>query len=146
MPGSVIARNAFVNERSRNVRFRALVDNAPGALYPGMLVSVSVPVGDVRSTTLVPVTAIRRDAFGPHVFVLRPAEEGARAPERAVRREVVLGPQRDGQAVIISGLRIGERVAAAGSFKLRDGVLTNVRAGADRADRVDPVVDVLAGH
>lgn len=37
-PGRIIARDALLSERSRNVSFRAPVDNSPRSLYPGMLV------------------------------------------------------------------------------------------------------------
>ena len=47
----------------------------------------------------------------------------------------MLGPQRGDLVVITSGVRVGERVAAAGSFKLRDGVLANAQAAADQAER-----------
>lgn len=119
----VIARDAFVNERSRNVRFRALVDNPEQKLVPGSLVSASVPVGEQRSVVLAPITSVRRDAFGSSVYVLRPAEEGARAPERAERRSVTLGPQQRDLVIVTSGLNAGDRIAASGSFKLREGVL-----------------------
>ena len=119
----VIARDAVVNERSRNVRFRARAANPGNRLLPGMLVTVEVPIGAERTATVVPPAAVRRDAFGARVFVLRPAEEGAAAPERAEQRRVDLGPQRGSLVVITRGVEPGERVAANGAFKLRDGVL-----------------------
>jgi membrane fusion protein (multidrug efflux system) len=124
----IIARDAFVNEQSRNVRFRALADNAKAALFPGSLVNVAVPLGTEQIATVVPMSAVRRDAFGANVYVLRPAEEGARAPFRAEKRIVTLGPQRDDLVVISSGLRSGEQVAANGAFKLRDGILVQATA------------------
>jgi len=130
-PARVIARDAFINERSRNARYRAIVDNRESALLPGSLVTVTVPVGAEQNVTLVPMSAVRRDAFGANVYVLHPAEEGARATERAEKRIVTLGPQRGELVVITAGLRPGERVAANGAFKLRDGILVNAVA-ADR--------------
>jgi len=137
-PARIIARDAFLNERSRNISFRALMDNSQRGLYPGMLVSVIVPVGEPRNATLVPATAVRRDAFGAHVYLLQPAEEGAAGPERALKRDVTLGPQRGGMRVIASGLEPGRRVAANGSFKLRDGALANSRLGAPPAEQSVP--------
>lgn len=125
----VIARDAFVNEMSRNVRFRAIADNRDLGLYPGTLVSVEVPVGESRIAVVVPVTAVRYSSFGANVFVLRPAEEGAPAPERAEKRTVQLGPQRGEFVVITSGARPGERIAADGAFKLREGILVNAVKG-----------------
>jgi membrane fusion protein (multidrug efflux system) len=124
VPARVIARDAFVNERSRNVSLRALVAEADG-LLPGSLVTVEVPMAEDRLATLVPVTAVRRNSFGASVFVLAAAEEGARAPYRARMRSVQLGPQRGNMLIIAAGLKPGERVATDGAFKLRDGVLVN---------------------
>lgn len=123
--GQVIARDSFVNELSRNVRYRSLVDRAALGQRPGAIVTVEAPLGAPETATLVPAPAVRRDAFGAKLFVLRPAEEGARAPERAERREVTLGPRQGEFIVIASGLQPGERVAADGAFKLRDGVLVS---------------------
>jgi membrane fusion protein (multidrug efflux system) len=125
----IIARDAFVNEMSRNVRFRAIADNQELGLYAGTLVSVEVPVGESRIAVLVPVTAVRWSSFGSNVFVLRPAEEGAPAPERAEKRTVQLGPQRGEFVVITAGVRPGERIAADGAFKLREGMLVNAVKG-----------------
>ena len=125
----IIARDAFVNEMSRNVRFRAIADNQDLGLYPGTLVSVEVPVGESQIAVLVPVTAVRWSSFGANVFVLRPAEEGAPAPERAEKRVVQLGPQRGEFMVITAGVRPGERIAADGAFKLREGMLVNAVKG-----------------
>lgn len=128
----IIARDAFVNDQSRNVRYRAIADNQEFALFPGSLVTVAVPVGTEQIATLVPMTAVRRDAFGANVYVLRPAEEGARAPDRAEKRAVTLGPQRGALVVVTSGLHPGERVAANGAFKLRDRALV-------RSVKMDPM-------
>ncbi|MFP6834826.1 MAG: efflux RND transporter periplasmic adaptor subunit [Pseudomonadales bacterium] len=119
----IIARDAFVNTLSRNIRFRALADNSELRLYPGSLVTVAVPLGSEQVATVVPVTAVRRDAFGANVYVLRSAEKGVRAPYRAEKRSVTLGPQRKNLVVITSGLDPGEQIAADGAFKLRQGIL-----------------------
>jgi len=126
---TIIARDAFVNERSRNVGFRALVTDPERRLLPGALVNVSVPVAEQQTATTVPITAVRQNAFGASVFVLVPAEEPAAAPYRAERRPVTLGAQQGESIIIASGLVAGEQVAADGAFKLREGVLVNVPAG-----------------
>lgn len=131
--GEVIARDSFVNEQSRNLRYRSLVDRAALGQSPGAIVTVEAPLGPPETATLVPAPAVRRDAFGAKLFVLRPAEEGARARERAERRDVTLGPRRGEFIVIQSGLQPGERVAADGAFKLRDGVLVSATGRSGRA-------------
>ena len=128
----VIAKDSFVNELSRSVRYRALAENRTLGAAPGALVSVHAPLGEPQTATLAPTNAVRRAAFGAKVFVLRQAEEGAPAPERAEQRMVTLGPQRGGLVVISSGLLPGERVAADGAFKLRDGALVNAGSRGSR--------------
>lgn len=127
---TVIARDAQVSGTSRNVRFRARAE-ASAAMVPGMVVTASVPVGPPQDVALVPSTAVRRDLGGASVYVLVPAEEGARAPERAERRLVTLGPERDGYTVVMEGVEPGEKVATTGAFKLRDGVLVNAARQGD---------------
>ena len=63
--------------------------------------------------------------MGANVYVLNPSEEGADAPERASRRAVELGSENDQKVLVLSGLKVGERVAANGSFKLRENILVN---------------------
>ena len=120
----VIARDSWVDSQSRNVRYRAEA-NASDSLLPGSFVRVSVPIGAVSSLIQVPASAIRYDAMGANVYVLNPSEEGADAPERASRRAVELGSENDQKVLVLSGLNAGERVAANGSFKLRENILVN---------------------
>ncbi len=123
---TIIARNAWVDRQSRNVRYRALI-TAAGALSPGAIVTVNVPTGPPRRVLRVPETAVRYDSFGASVYVLEPAEPDAAAKERVSRRAVTLGPQENKTVIIISGLEADERIAANGSFKLRDGVLVSAK-------------------
>lgn len=123
--GRVVAQDAAVSERSRNLRFRAEVSRDALAMMPGALVRVTVPLGAAMPAAVVPVTAVRRDAFGARVFALVPAEEGAGGSERAVLRNVEIGEQLGTEVVVRSGLQVGDRIAATGAFKLRDGVLVN---------------------
>ncbi len=132
----LVAREPYVEERSRNVRFRALLERGDFALPAGAIVDVTVAVGPKTSVLSVPATALRTDVFGPHVFVLRNAEADADAPFRAERREVELLEISDGRAYVSAGIAAGERVAADGAFKLRDGLLVKVSGGSDSSASV----------
>lgn len=126
LEATVIARNAWVDKQSRNVRYRALIADAAD-LRPGTIVTVKVPIGAARTVVRLPETAVRYDSFGASVYVLEPAELDAPVAERASRRSVTLGPQENQTVIIVSGVKAGERVAANGSFKLRDGVLVSAK-------------------
>lgn len=114
----VIAADAAVSRDTRNLRVRAVVDNASGVLVPGMSVQVNVPIEEPRPYTVVPGTAVRRTAYADSVFVLQPDERG---DVRARQRYVTLGQSIGEDVIVLTGLTEGERVAAAGSFKLFDG-------------------------
>ena len=142
----VVARDAAVNTRSRNLRLRAeLSDLQLGELLPGMLVQVQLDLGTSRMATVVPATAVRRDAFGASVYVLEEVVEGGQARLRARKRSVVLGTvgdldQSDDFAIVLEGLEVGERIASIGAFKLRDG-------SAVVATAPDPeVLNRMVGH
>lgn len=122
----VVALDAAANRETRNVRLRSIVDNTAQRLRPGMFVDVRVPVGPEQTFVAIPATAVRRASFGDHVFVLAPGEK----PDdtRAKQRFVKVGPSVGQELIILDGLADGDRVAAAGSFKLRDGVKVVVGA------------------
>lgn len=121
----IVAIDAEANYETRNVRVRTRVDNRQGKLRQGMFVDVSVPVGPTTRPIVIPATAVRRAAFGDHVFVVGPSVGANAKPGelRVQQRFVTLGPMIGSDVVVLSGLRDGEEVAAAGSFKLRDGAL-----------------------
>lgn len=116
----VVAIDASVSNDTRNLRVRAVVDNPNGVLLPGMFINVRVPIDVPKPRTVVPGLAIRRAAYANSVFVIEPdAQAGV---TRAKQRYVTLGPTLGENVVVLEGLKPGEKIAAAGSFKLRDGV------------------------
>ncbi len=125
IPITVISIDATVNPTTRNVRVRSSVPNPDHAIKPGMFIDVEVPVEPAKEQVVIPATAVRRAAFGDHVFTLVPGDPKNDPPHslRAQQRMVVLGPDLGGRVIVTSGLKAGEQVAADGSFKLRDGSL-----------------------
>jgi membrane fusion protein (multidrug efflux system) len=130
----LVAVDARVDPGTRNSMVRARIDGAAHAPAPGSSVRVSVGVGTPIATVAVPATALRKGPAGDHVFVVAPDKDGrARAQLRAVQVAATLGDE----VLVGAGLAAGERVAASGSFKLRDAVLVGV-AG-DSAPRPNQV-------
>jgi membrane fusion protein (multidrug efflux system) len=133
---AVLSMDATVNPLTRNVRVRTEVPNPGYLLKPGMSIDVEVPIGPPAPSVTIPTTAVRRAAFGDHVFVLEPAPPppaGAApsapdAPQMppaqiAKLRMVTVGTNLGDRVIISSGLKEGEQIAAAGSFKLHDGAV-----------------------
>jgi len=122
---TVTAVDARVDPATRNAVVRARLEGVGASLTPGASVRVRVPVGVERPAVFVPVSALRRGPAGDHVFVLEGAEDGH---VRARMRHVTTGPVVGREVVVLEGVQPGERLAASGSFKLRDGVLVRVTA------------------
>lgn len=123
--GEIVALDARVDPTTRNAWVRAKL--ASNEALPGASVRVIVPVGRPRAVVSVPVSALRKGPAGDHVFVL---VDDAQGRTRAQLRTVRSGPMLGDEAVILDGLTAGERVAASGSFKLRDGGLVALAADA----------------
>jgi membrane fusion protein, multidrug efflux system len=121
--GRIIATDSSVDNSSRTVRFRALLPGQGDRVPPGSFLDVQAGLGSPQPVLLLPLTAIRRAPFGDHVFVIVADGEKLRAQQRFVR----LGPVDGDDVVVMDGVRQGDRVAAAGSFKLRDGLAIQVQ-------------------
>jgi membrane fusion protein (multidrug efflux system) len=116
---SVVAVDAKVDPATRNAMVRARVEVEVGGPAPGAAVRVRVPVGAPMTAVAVPVSALRKGPGGDHVFLIEPGPDGKpRAKSRTVKTGTVVGDD----VLIVEGLKPGDRVAASGSFKLRDGV------------------------
>jgi membrane fusion protein (multidrug efflux system) len=119
----ITAIDARVDPSTRNAAVRARVDNAHLAPAPGASVRVQVPVGPKRMAVVVPASALRKGPDGDHVFVLAAGKDGK---TRAQSRKVTIGPAIGDDIVILDGISAGERVAASGSFKLREQALVAI--------------------
>ncbi len=133
IPGRVVAVDARVDPSTRNAIVRAELPALANLPAPGSSVRVLIPIGPTRDAVVVPVSALRKGPGGDHVFVIAPAKDGK---SRAQLRLVEAGPVLGDEIVIVDGLAAGERVAASGSFKLRDAVLVAIAEPKPQTNRV----------
>ena len=119
----ILAIDARVDPATRNATIRAKIHEADRSPSPGASVRVQVPVGLSRKAVAVPASAVKKGPGGDQVFVLTLGEDGK---TRAYVRTVGIGAILGDEVVILTGLSAGERVAAAGAFKLRDAVLVAI--------------------
>ncbi len=130
IPAEIVALDARVDPTTRNAMVRARIARAAEAPPPGASVRVVVAVGAATPAVTVPASALRTDPSGDHVFTVAPDGQGR---PRAHVRPVTAGPLLGDDVVILAGLQPGEKVAASGSFKLREGVLVAAESGAPAA-------------
>lgn len=115
----VIARDSSLTD-SRLVKYRVSIGVAPDRLLPGSFAEIFVPAGPETPTVFIPRTAVNQHPHASYVFVMAPDRKG----QFRVRQKVVrLGPTRDDEVAVVSGLKGGERIVSDGAFKLRDGML-----------------------
>jgi membrane fusion protein (multidrug efflux system) len=96
-----------------------------------------VPIGAPAQLPQVPVLSVQNDPLGQYVFVLRSDGSGVL---RAVRQQVQVRLIETDRALLEvgTGLEAGTRIAAAGAFKLYEGILVFTRernrAGAENTN------------
>lgn len=133
VPAHILAQDARVDDASRSIRFRAVMQGMGDRLRPGAFVDVQAASAAPHQSLFIPLTAVRRAPYGDHVFVVEREGDVLRAHQRFVR----LGPIEGEEVMVISGLELGQQLAAMGSFKLREGAA--VQAG-------DPLVSLQAAR
>ena len=101
--GHIYSFDNRIDTSSGSIRARARFDNTDGGLIPGMFVSVRMGSGAIDDALMVPESAIGNDQSKRFVFVVG---EGNKAEYRSVE----LGPQVDGNRVVLTGLKAGDRV------------------------------------
>lgn len=104
---------------TRTVRLQATVDNADGALTPGMFVNAKVALPARTDAITVPETALTYSTHGDSVFVVRAADKGDGFTAQQVF--VKAGDRQDGRVVIEKGLVPGDRVVTSGQLRLYTG-------------------------
>lgn len=120
---SVAAENTILNASSRSRSYRARIPGSDARYSANTMVNVRVPTGSAERLLRVPAVSIQNDPLGQFVFLLDEdaGNRGFRARAVRVNVEVVA----DDYALIerAAALEAGDRIAAAGAFKLLEGML-----------------------
>jgi membrane fusion protein, multidrug efflux system len=105
--GAVTSVDNRLDTSSGTIRVRATIDNADGALVPGLYARVKVGGGEPHPAILIDDAAVGTDQAKKFVLVVDRAN-------KVVYREVQLGGLHDNLRVVTSGLNDGERVVVNG--------------------------------
>lgn len=109
--GVVQTLGSSVDEKTRALPVRCLVENRDGRLKPEMFARVTLSTGKGGSGAFVPNAAIDTDGEKRFVYV---AKDGGYE-----KRAVQIGRVADAKTQIVSGVQPGESVATAGVFVLK---------------------------
>ncbi|HEV7259453.1 MAG TPA: efflux RND transporter periplasmic adaptor subunit [Bosea sp. (in: a-proteobacteria)] len=103
-----------VDAASGTVRVRAILDNPDGKLLPGQFVRVQMGQAKAEQSLVINERAVGTDQNKKFVFVVG-------ADNKALWREVTLGPTNEGLRVVTAGLKPGERIVVNGLQRIRPG-------------------------
>lgn len=111
--GRISYMGAALDPTSRTLQARIDTTNPGGKLKKDMYVTATVMASQVKDALVVPDAAVLRDAENePFVYIQSAAYQFARRP-------VKLSDSNNGQTRILSGLAVGDHVAADGSLFLQ---------------------------
>jgi membrane fusion protein, copper/silver efflux system len=99
----------FVNTDTRTVEVRITAPNNNSALKPGTYVKTKIQTEKTYNSIVLPRTAVLRTGKMDMVYVKK--SENIFAP-----KEVVVGGEKDGKIIIISGINTGDEVVVSAGF------------------------------
>jgi len=115
-----------VDPASRTLLVRYELDNADGAVRPGMLAELHISTGVREAPVAIPAEAVVMDQGLPTAYVML---EG----ELFQKRELELGAQDGAWVEVVRGLEAGERVATRGAYIVKLAAFSPASFGAGHA-------------
>jgi RND family efflux transporter MFP subunit len=115
--GRIVEISPAVDVQTRSAKVRIRVDNRDGKLRAGMFAQGEILTGVEQQAIIIPAPAVYRDdrsAKESFVFVVE--------DNKAVRRPVRIGRERDSELEIVTGLKPGDLLIAEQSIELAEGV------------------------
>ncbi len=109
--GRVEKVSEFLDPNTRTIKVRGAVDNAQRLLKAEMFVNVNLPDAGAPGIS-VPATAVFLKGEKHFAFVQE-------KPGEFTRREVSLGAEQNGRALVLNGLRAGQQVVTEGCVLLQ---------------------------
>lgn len=112
--GKLLFSDLSVDTATGQITLRAELPNPKGTLLPGLYVRVRLAQAEVADGVWLPQQAVARGATGESVLVV--ADDGS-----VSARPVKLGLAQGGKALVLSGLKAGEKVVVDGLQKTKAG-------------------------
>jgi multidrug efflux system membrane fusion protein len=111
-----------IRSETRTLTVQATMANPTEELMPGMFVNAAVVLPPQADQVVVPETAVDYTLYGDSVYTIREDKDDAGKPVLTVHRTPVkIGARWNNRVAILSGLKPGDRLVAAGQVKLQDG-------------------------
>lgn len=138
--GKMQAINVQVDQSSRNILVRAILNNQEQELLPGVYGTIDVNTGIHNSYITVPITAITYNPYGNTVFI---AKQIAIDQFVAEQRFVTVGATRGDQIAVLDGIKAGESVVVAGQLKIENNSPITINNSVLPSDEANPKITEL---
>jgi len=128
-PAKVTVLSPALDPNSTTVEVWVQADNPQGKLQPGTTVEVSIVARTIPNAIVIPISAVLTDSAGKTSVML------VKSDSRAYSQNIETGIREGSSIQVISGLKPGETVIAAGAYGLPDktkvkSIPSNSRSGA----------------
>lgn len=127
--GRIAVINNQVDQASGTVQIKAVYDNKDMRLWPGQSVTTKTRVDTLENVIVIPASTIQHGPEG--LFVWRIDDDGAALPDK-----IKVSDQDTSNAVVTSGLSVGDRIVTAGQLRLRKGVKVEAKDATDQQARL----------
>jgi multidrug efflux system membrane fusion protein len=117
-----------IRAETRTITVQATMANPDEALRPGMFVNAQVVLPEDGQQVVLPETAVDYTLYGDSVYVIQPDGTGADGKPvlKAHRTPVKTGLRWANKVAVLSGIKAGDQVVAAGQIKVQDGAAVTV--------------------
>jgi multidrug efflux system membrane fusion protein len=127
--GTLLLIDNIIDQATATLRLKAMFANADERLWPGEFVNARVLLESRKNVIAVPSTVVQRGAKGLFAWVVGD-------DDKAVPRNIELGPLSGDLTVITAGINDGDRVVTDGQYKLQVGAPVAIIAAPKTAENV----------
>lgn len=103
-----------IDSSTGTLRLKAEFENSDDSLFPNQFVNVRLHLTTLNQVVTIPVDAVQHGSRGTYVYVIDDEQ-------KAIIRDLVVGPQEGNRIAVLEGLEAGERVVVEGLDRLTEG-------------------------
>ena len=124
--GKLVAIDSSVDESTRTINVRAVIDNDDESLLPGQFADVSVLLPLQDSVIKVPRVAITYSLYGNAVLIVTPKTVDGKVESVATQQIITLGDADGDDVVVIKGVNAGDVIVSSGQNKVTSGQVVSI--------------------
>jgi membrane fusion protein, multidrug efflux system len=123
--GSLAVLDNQISQTTGTMRLKGTFPNQDRALWPGEFLNIRLLARTAPNAVTVPSTALQRGPDGYYAYLVKP-------DNTVEARPLKVGHASDGVAIIDDGLTAGDKVVAAGQYRLQPGARVETNSAAEK--------------